>query len=52
MENLGRAVGVYVELEDRRALRTKSSFVVWATRVTLDVDDLAVDSVNQCAASD
>ena len=52
MENLGRAVGIDVQLKDRRALGTEGSFVVWATRVALDIDDLAVDGVDQRAASD
>ena len=51
MENLGWAIGIDVQLKDGGALRTESAFVVRATRVTLYIDDLPVDSMDERAAS-
>ena len=52
VQNLGRTVRVDVELKDRRALGAERPFVVRAARVALDVDDLAVDGVDERAAAD
>jgi len=44
--------GIHVELVDRRALGAEGALVVRAARVAFDVDDLAVDRVDQGRASD
>src|SRR5207247_10088240 len=49
VQNLSRAIGIDVELKDRRALGTQSPLVVRATRVAFDIDDLPVDGVDQGA---
>ena len=52
VQNLSRTVGVDVELKDRCALGTERPFVMRAARIAFDIDDLAVDGVNQRAATD
>src|SRR5262245_6737110 len=47
MQDLGRAVGVNVELEDRGSLGTERALVVRATRIAFDVNDLAVDGMDE-----
>ena len=51
VQDLGRTIGIDVELEDRRALGAKRAFVVRTARVALDVDDLPVDRVHQGGAA-
>ena len=41
-----------MELEDRRALGAERALVVRTARVAFDVDDLAVDGVDQRGAAD
>src|SRR5256886_6524580 len=52
VQDLGGAVRVQVKLVDRRALGAEGALVVRAARVAFDVDDLAVDGVDQGCASD
>ena len=52
VQHLRRPVGIDVELEDRRALGAERPFVVRAARIALDVDDLAVDGVDERGAAD
>src|SRR5262245_44707336 len=47
MQDLSRAVGVNVELEDRGSLGTERALVVRATRIAFDVNDLAVDGMDE-----
>src|SRR5205823_7980456 len=49
VENLSRAIGIDVELKDRRALGTQSPLVVRAAGVAFDIGDLPVDGVDQGA---
>lgn len=51
MENLRRSIGIDVQLEDGRSLRTECAFIVRAARVAFDVDDLAFDRVDECCAT-
>ena len=43
--------GIDVELKDRCALGAERPLVVWAARIALDVDDLAIDGMDQGAAA-
>jgi len=52
VQHLGWAIGVDVELENRRALRTETSLVVRAAGIAFNVDDLAVDCVDERRATD
>ena len=52
MQYLRRTIRIDVQLEDRRALGAEGSLVVRAARIALDVDDLAVDGVDEGAAAD
>src|SRR2546430_15181776 len=52
VQHFGGPVRVHVELIDRRALGAEGALVVRAARVAFDVDDLAVDRVDQGRASD
>ena len=52
MQNLGWTVGIDVELKDRRALGAERSLIVRTARIAFDVDDLAVDGVDERAAAD
>src|SRR5262249_37012896 len=52
MEHLRGPVGIHVQLEDGRALGAEGPLVVRAARIAFDVDDLAVDGVNQRGAPD
>src|SRR2546426_12289280 len=52
VQDFGGAVRVQVELVDRRALGAEGALVVRAARVAFDVDDLAVDGVDQGRTSD
>ena len=47
VQHLGQPVGIDVELERRRALRAERALVVRAAGFALDVDDLAVDGVDE-----
>src|SRR3989441_11529482 len=47
VQDLGRPVRVEVELVDRRALGAEGALVVRAARIAFDVDDLAVDGVDE-----
>src|SRR6266498_1429083 len=52
VQHLGGPVRVHVQLVDRRALGAEGALVVRAARVAFDVDDLAVDGVDQGGAPD
>src|SRR5439155_23088948 len=52
MQDLGGAVRVQVELVDRGAFGAEGPLVVGAARVAFDVDDLAVDGVDEGGAPD
>ena len=52
VHHLRRTIGINVQLKDRRALGAESSLIVRAARIAFDIDDLAVDRMNQSAAAD
>jgi hypothetical protein len=52
VEHLDGTIGVNVQLENRRTLGAQGSLVVRAPRVTLYIDDLAVDRMNERCAAD
>src|SRR2546422_8890140 len=52
VQDLGGPVRIHMELVNRRALGAEGALVVRAARVAFDVDDLAVDRVDQGRASD
>ena len=52
MQDLGWTVRIDVKLKDSRTLWAEGSLIVRATRIAFDVDDLAVDGVDESAAAD
>ena len=52
MQHLGGSIRIDVQLEDRRALGAEAPLIVRTARIALDVDDLAVDGVDERAAAD